>query len=204
MWNFANIYRSGALIGLVVLLSCSVMSLQASVTCVGMVVTPPSVVLPAVDVATIEQNLCLPYAGQTDDMCRFGASATYHARTIAVSNGNRSVSKTNGAVTPQMLRNAHRTSAGNGVGCGVSTSFRSSVSRLNEAGIAVMPQTVGNQTAIRRAGVPPNPDEDDEDLNNGDVENGPIGDALLPLLLMACLFACYRKRHLRMSHTPEN
>ena len=204
MRNFINIGRQGALIGLVLLFSCSVIPLQAQVTCVGMVVTPPSVVLPTVGVATIEQNLCIPYAGSTDDMCRFGASATYHARTIAVSNGNRSVSKTNGTITPQMIRNAHRTSAGNGIGSGASTSFRSSVSRLNEAGIAVMPQTVGNQTAIRRAGVPPNPDESDEDLNNGDCENGSIGDALLPLLFMACLFTCYRKRHSSVSENPEN
>ena len=204
MKYFINIRMVGAKMELVVLLSCSALSLSAQVTCASTVVTAPAVVLPAAGVAAIEQNLCLPYTGETNNALNPKQSVTCRVRTVAVSKNNRPVSAAKGIVTPSMLRDVPKASVGHGIGICVSTSFRSSVKSLNESGIAVMPQANDNWTAIRRAGVPPNPDETDEDLNQGDHENGPVGDALLPLLLMACLFACYRKRHSRISENPEN
>lgn len=75
-------------------------------------------------------------------------------------------------------------------------------SELNEQGIAVMPQADVYPTAIRRA-VIPNPDENDEDLNQGDSENGSLGDALFPLLLMAGAFVFYRRRKSIMCCSKE-
>lgn len=159
----------------------------------------PTVTLPAVGVSVIEDNLQLHYTGVNTAMAQFGeGKANYTASVSSYRQTDKSSANT--IVTPQMLRRQNQRAV-SGSFAGSQSAFSSTVVQLNEQGISVIPQVNAAVAPIKRAGVIPNPDDNRETSGS---ENGPIGDALLPLLLMAGIFVLGKRKVLRTHKTIEN
>ena len=156
-------------------------------------ITPTTVAVPEAGVSVTQSNLSLQYTGNSSALVSFGdAKASY---STGVSTNTATSGNTAGKVfTPESLRTSARSAGGMGSSM---SALSAQVSGLNRSGIAVM----GGVNSISVASVIPNPDVDDTQIDGGDQENGaPIGDALLPLLLMMCVYMGMKKIEQNRGH----
>ncbi len=154
-------------------------------------ITPTTVAVPEAGVSVIQSNLSLQYTGDASALVSFGdAKASY---CTGVSTNTATSGSTAGKVfTPESLRTGARSAGGMGSSM---SALSAQVSGLNRSGIAVMGGTgsVSVSAASRGGGFNP-PDEPDNP--NG----APIGDALLPLLLMMCVYMGKKKIEQNRGH----